>query len=834
MKSTVVDSQETTVPTRDSLQKWWTVSVEFLLTTPSRSPSPDETPGVRQSSLPLALPSFDSPTSRSLFSLLDLSMTTLSIVKGPTSDNFAWNLAATLPAPRPVVSGLDESASVFERRKASLETPGTEPRIDELLAFVESALKGMKVELRAGERSTFAKHLTVYLAGWGMDVTHVSLDVPELGSNSSSNSPAATSVTGAGEMMWNHGRREVLGRYDSGFGGTGASASTAGDSTSPLSDRPLPAESTGSGLHSRVTSNPDMMTSSNSSSAGDPTSSTAVGNLIIIDDDISTLKRLLQAHRQPPPLSYAPTLLKQRPQLSTRRTRSSTHVRPTLPAIPSPSIIILFASLTHYKQIKDIVRDAIGSTRSTNLPEVLVIPKPAGPRRIITALWTALRRPSVDPSLTPIATSPAAPGVLYWTPRLSPALSSQQDFESVAAESVSNKSDSGASGSAPRIRTPPCYFPGSVAGHPPSPLGKISDEQVSYFSCVAETMDGTSPSEGMVIQSPDGRPAIFFQPQPRNARVTSGRSGKLCDDLLEAPEEEVIEGVKTPPATPPISRGAVSAPHEIGLGHGRRSSSSSASEIIAAGTPALTLDMYITAAKSRAQSDTSSPEGSKAPNSPPPNIGLHRQGSNATRPPLPTSASARPALGPLFSPRVRNASGPLPSTGPPRVESPVFSNNNGRSSPVVGIVSPVRRFSGASGLGRTRRNTLRRSPVPSTVPPINVLIVEGSSLLPFLFFVARSSLTALSLLCSRTDNPINQTILSMFMKKKGIKFAVANNGEEAVQKWKAGNFHLVLVCSSLSSTSAASDEASVNIDGYSTARERWNRSDKRDSSDGER
>lgn len=33
----------------------------------------------------------------------------------------------------------------------------------------------------------------------------------------------------------------------------------------------------------------------------------------------------------------------------------------------------------------------------------------------------------------------------------------------------------------------------------------------------------------------------------------------------------------------------------------------------------------------------------------------------------------------------------------------------------------------------------------------------------------------------------------MFMKKKGIKYAVAKDGEEAVQKWKAGDFHLVLV-----------------------------------------
>ena len=31
------------------------------------------------------------------------------------------------------------------------------------------------------------------------------------------------------------------------------------------------------------------------------------------------------------------------------------------------------------------------------------------------------------------------------------------------------------------------------------------------------------------------------------------------------------------------------------------------------------------------------------------------------------------------------------------------------------------------------------------------------------------------------------------MKKKKIKYDVAGNGQEAVQKWKSGGFHLILV-----------------------------------------
>jgi hypothetical protein len=74
------------------------------------------------------------------------------------------------------------------------------------------------------------------------------------------------------------------------------------------------------------------------------------------------------------------------------------------------------------------------------------------------------------------------------------------------------------------------------------------------------------------------------------------------------------------------------------------------------------------------------------------------------------------------------------------------------------------------------------------VPPISVLIVDGMQ--TALLF---SPFPCTLLICV-SDNPINQTILSTFMKKKKIKYDVAKNGEEAVQKWKSGGFHLILVC----------------------------------------
>ncbi|KAK9471143.1 CheY-like superfamily [Dipodascopsis tothii] len=53
------------------------------------------------------------------------------------------------------------------------------------------------------------------------------------------------------------------------------------------------------------------------------------------------------------------------------------------------------------------------------------------------------------------------------------------------------------------------------------------------------------------------------------------------------------------------------------------------------------------------------------------------------------------------------------------------------------------------------------------VPPIKVLIVE--------------------------DNIINQKILEAFMRKRKIRSNVAKNGKEAIEKWREGGYHLVLM-----------------------------------------
>ena len=112
-----------------------------------------------------------------------------------------------------------------------------------------------------------------------------------------------------------------------------------------------------------------------------------------------------------------------------------------------------------------------------------------------------------------------------------------------------------------------------------------------------------------------------------------------------------------------------------------------------------------------------------------------------TAPPLPTPPAAQPSDG-LQIQRV--------ATPPPRVSSP----------------RPTARAK------KTKKANVDHPSLPTgmlngAVPPINVLIVE--------------------------DNIINLKLLEAFMKRLKVRWQTAMNGREAVSKWRAGGFHLVLM-----------------------------------------
>lgn len=89
-----------------------------------------------------------------------------------------------------------------------------------------------------------------------------------------------------------------------------------------------------------------------------------------------------------------------------------------------------------------------------------------------------------------------------------------------------------------------------------------------------------------------------------------------------------------------------------------------------------------------------------------------------------------------------------PALAPPCVASPRPAARPRKKKPLDGLNLPPGILSGG-------------------VPPINVLIVE--------------------------DNPINLRLLEVFVKRLKVRWQTAVNGREAVDKWRQGGFHLVLM-----------------------------------------
>jgi len=112
------------------------------------------------------------------------------------------------------------------------------------------------------------------------------------------------------------------------------------------------------------------------------------------------------------------------------------------------------------------------------------------------------------------------------------------------------------------------------------------------------------------------------------------------------------------------------------------------------------------------------------------------------------------------------AAPPLPTPPPPTA--------NDLASAIQRTATPPPRVSSPRPVARPKKNkkaadhpSLPAGMLNGAVPPINVLIVE--------------------------DNIINLKLLEAFMKRLKVRWQTAMNGREAVTKWRAGGFHLVLM-----------------------------------------
>ncbi|OCB84579.1 hypothetical protein A7U60_g8565 [Sanghuangporus baumii] len=583
----------------------------------------------------------------------------------------------------------------------------SEPSLEELLQFAET-LKGKKVVLHASAKGSFAHHLTSYLTTWGLDVSHTTMAASE-----EDTSDAAS--TGTAGNMDDISRR-----------------------TSPsviMTDSPAPIEV-----------NPveeQLRQTSEGSSA----------SFVIIDDDVDVLRnRLLQLRSEPVFNLKRPKLAAyHRPKSSPQIVRakglkqlSTTHQSTSHP------VIIHFTSLQNYRLVKDLIHTVLSSPSSSGfIPEIIVLPKPAGPRRVLTALRTAVVKPIVDPFFSPIATSPMSPNGQGVNP-----------FSPFAAGSpVSRKS--GRPTISPRTTSDRSLRSSKdgveiVQRLPPSPLRE--SDSLEYFAEAAEKL-GTSPSSGLVIQSPDGQPAgIFFHPRGAGPRHRT---------------EHDLGGSVVSPPTLVRDAGNLRPPGE------RRSS------LYRRGTVQLLEDDISPGERPKSISKPKGPSRNRS--------GLTYFGDATVV--LPGACTPVPSPGQrrkkAESPRGELSTPPQTANFAPATPAPVVPVNEVLPSPGThtdrkSMSPPTSPAPGRGGTGKrgfSRRGGRTETPVQSPgasasrrgklsvdgniVPPISVLIVE--------------------------DNPINQTILSTFMRKRKIKYDVAKNGAEAVTKWKTGGFHLILM-----------------------------------------
>lgn len=131
------------------------------------------------------------------------------------------------------------------------------------------------------------------------------------------------------------------------------------------------------------------------------------------------------------------------------------------------------------------------------------------------------------------------------------------------------------------------------------------------------------------------------------------------------------------------------------------------------------------------------------------------------RPRLDSSASA--------DKHSQGSNAPIP-TPPIPIDTPVRAQHD--TPPAVRVASPRPDRPEEKKKRKARKAPVEPPILPAglldgSVPPINVLIVE--------------------------DNIINLRVLGAFMQRLKVRWQRAMNGKEAVTKWKAGGFHLVLM-----------------------------------------
>lgn len=290
--------------------------------------------------------------------------------------------------------------------------------------------------------------------------------------------------------------------------------------------------------------------------------------------------------------------------------------------------------------------------------------------------------------------------------------------------------------------------PRTTAATPP-----LLPETVSYFSAaVSRLSDRTHASAGLVIRDEDGRAVgIFFKPGAEDP--TASVSPRSSVPSLAASPELDARGLAIQMDTSPAPDGA------------RASLSAEPAELLLGQHDAAGSALFPSGHVIKPTGFSSllrSPEGTRSPSDSAVQAaaaaaatGRRTPRPRATAPPELASISAVAATATMshLPARLRRTSA-QPQAGL------LIGGSGGGGGGGSGAPAPTP----AHISGIQRRNKALREFV---LPPIKVLIVE--------------------------DNVINQRILATFLRQKKIQYQVASDGREAIDKWRVGDFHLILM-----------------------------------------
>ena len=386
-------------------------------------------------------------------------------------------------SPAPKLPGSISGCNALEEVSAL----NKDPSVEQLLVFGET-LKGRKATLYARSDSAFTRHITSYVTAWGMDINHVFSD----GRNERSTSEETSTPV---QESW---------------------FSTPGASTVPPSQ-----VASISGSRSFGSENAPHL------------------SFTLIDDDPGILRERLHALRaEQHPQNFN---ARARPSLvALHRSRSSPQLARVLGQSatlhPPPVVVFHFTSLANFKVTKDVIQSVIPAHGSTvRFPDVMIIPKPVGPRRFLTAMHTAVTRPTIDPFFFPTATSPGTPGVQssgsLSPPSLDPNASNQIPQTGPSFNRTTQPHGSWSNSD----RSTKEHIFASLPS--PSPL-VIPDNNNEYFPDPAGKL-GLSPSSGYLVSSPDGQPAgIFFH--PRSKKKASPQLGERIGNYTPTRRHSLI------------------------------------------------------------------------------------------------------------------------------------------------------------------------------------------------------------------------------------------------------------------------------------------------------